>query len=86
MLSSKKAALTKKVNKIESVFNEGFDGCGFSDKFKISARDFVKRLPYPMVEDAMEIACGKIHDPEKAIKYFCGICWTMIREVENGQS
>lgn len=83
-LSSKKAAITKKVNKIERLFMDEFEGCTFTDNFKKSARTFVEKLPYPHVEEAMEIACSKIVDPEDAVKYFCGICWTKIRERENG--
>lgn len=34
------------------------------------------------VVDSMETACLRIDDPQESLKYFCGICWTKIKEEE----
>ena len=82
LLSSQKAVMTRKANKIEKVF-EGYFDCQFTDKFMLSIKMFLSRLPYTIVEDAMEIACSKMGSPEPVVKYFCGICWARIREIED---
>lgn len=41
-----------------------------------------ERLPSSEVEWAMDLSCGRISDPERAISYFCGVCWKKIRERE----
>ena len=84
-LSSKKAAITRKVNKIEDIFFCTFDYT-FAERFKPSVRRFLESLPVTDVEDAMEVACANVDDPEKALKYFCGVCWNKIRRNEDGQS
>ena len=83
MLRSRKASVTRKINKIERIFKESFDDRQFTDSFKTSIRQFLEKLPAPVVEDAMEIASAKVGDPTGATKYFCGICWTRIREIDN---
>jgi hypothetical protein len=45
----------------------------------ISLRKFLKLLPLHEIEEAMLIATSKVPDHAKAIKYFCGICWSKIR-------
>lgn len=75
-----KARITREVNQIEDVFTNIFEGYGFSDKFRISVKTFLSKLPFYEVEDAMEKACSKIPDSNNALKYFCGICWNKIKD------
>jgi hypothetical protein len=45
-----------------------------------SVRSFIEKLPLEEVEWSMRRACDKFsHSGGKAIKYFCGICWTKIK-------
>jgi hypothetical protein len=77
VLSSRKAAITKKVNKIEAIFDD-YHGSTFTDKFKRSVRVFVEKLPITEVEEAINIACENVDEPEDVTRYFCGICWNKI--------
>lgn len=46
-----------------------------------SIKTFINRLPTPKVVEAAEIARAKWPFQEKTrFKYFCGICWTTIKE------
>jgi hypothetical protein len=72
--------LKKEVSKIENLYSSFFEGYGFSDKFKISVKTFLKRLTFTEVEESMEEACSKIDDSNQALKYFCGICWNKIKD------
>jgi len=40
---------------------------------------FMCQLPQEEIEEAMHIACSRIHDADRAIAYFCGVCWQKIR-------
>jgi hypothetical protein len=65
---------------IESIYSKQFDNYVFTDGFKNSVSKFIKELGIEVVEDAMRYACAKIYYHEnKAIKYFCGICWNKIK-------
>lgn len=83
MLRSRSADLTRKISRVESVFQNVYIDKGFTDSFKESVRSFLKKLPAPEVEEAMMVAVSRIDNPDGATKYFCGICWKMIRELEN---
>lgn len=54
-----------------------------------SIRTFLSRLPRVRIEEAMDIAGGRIYattrgGDEKRWRYFCGVCWRMIREHDGG--
>ena len=77
--------IKKELNGIEAVYSHYFEGFEFTDRFKNgSVRTFVKLLGFVKVEQAMHTACGRMFDENKALKYFCGICWNKIREEDNG--
>jgi hypothetical protein len=74
--------IKRDIRKIDSIYSENYPGWGFTDKFKnFSIRKFLEKLPnHEVIESlykAMSI-CGD--DKDYAIKYFCGICWSKIRE------
>jgi len=53
-----------------------------------SVRTFVRRLPMAEIFDAMDIAEERIFaidsdEDNKRFRYFCGVCWHMIRDHEN---
>ena len=49
-----------------------------------SIKLFLKRIPTQMVCEAVEITLAKIpYKSKKQFKYFCGVCWNMIREAEH---
>jgi hypothetical protein len=47
-----------------------------------SIRMFIKRAGYWPVLEAAEAAYGRFGISQRAFKYFCGICWGLIREIE----
>jgi hypothetical protein len=51
----------------------------------ISVTRFLERLDYGSVRDAAEIAFLKMRSRHTRFRYFCGICWTKIRERENAR-
>jgi len=56
----------------------------WGDHPKRSVMLFLKRMPSEKVSEALDIALGRMGDGDqcKAFKYFCAVCWNMIREVE----
>jgi len=74
----------KDIATIDAIYQQAFPGRQLSDQFKnISLNQFLKLLPLHEIEEAMFIATSKIPQGEKAIKYFCGICWSKIRGNRN---
>ena len=72
------------IQAINEVFSDSFPNKEPTDKFnRISTKRFLSLLPLAKVQDAMALACSiKSDDPEKAILYFCGICWNWIKSPE----
>lgn len=72
--------LTKQEGQIEAILSDTYKDKVFTDSFKHgSLRGFIEKLPMHDVKEAMYIACGKFPEPNRAIQYFCGICWNKIR-------
>ena len=71
----------EEVNKIYSIHNKGWE---LSDKFKIQVKMFISKLGVESTCEAMEIACSKIDDEDKVIRYFCGVCWNFIKDNNHG--
>ena|ERR1035437_5902491 len=65
---------------VENVFKEFFADRSFKSPFRESVREFNKKLHPDQVEFAMRRACGKKLDANEAVKYFCGICWNIIKD------
>lgn len=67
------------VAKIEYVFREYFEKYYLKSIFKENIKlKFIDKLPINILEDSMRLACSRINESEKAIKYFCGIAWNKI--------
>lgn len=51
----------------------------------ISIKRFLQRLPLQYVLDAAEATTARFnYTNDRTFRYFCAICWSMIREAENG--
>jgi len=75
----------KEIDAIDKVFQSYFPDWCLNDRFKNgSLRMFIKLIGFNAVESAMNTACGRINSDNKAIKYFCGICWNRIKDKGNG--
>jgi len=73
----------KRIDEVEDAFKEVYQGYSFSPAFRESVRKFISLMTTDDVCGAMRVACGRIINRDDAIKYFCGICWKMIREAKN---
>lgn len=75
----------QEINYVENVYCDAYPEYCFADKFKMSVRRFIDLLGIEETVEAMEIACcRKGMNATTTITYFCGICWTKIREAKNG--
>jgi len=51
----------------------------------LSIKRFLERLPFSEVMDAAEIAAARFsYSKTREFKYFCGVCWSKIREESQG--
>lgn len=59
---------------------------GLTAREFVTVKNYLKKLPYFEIEDAMYIAMDKIYydSPTKRFKYFCGICRNKIGDETNG--
>lgn len=73
--------LNEDVDKINSVYRKYYPDYWLTDSFKVSIKRFLKKLGYQPVQDAMETACAKMRERD-VLKYFCGICWNIIKKEE----
>lgn len=81
ILDKERKQMESDVSSVEDVYSSYYEGWGFSDKFRVSVKKFIKYLGSEEVIDSMETACNVIYYSEnKALKYFCGICWNKIKE------
>lgn len=69
------------INAIDEVYSSYFPEWCLNDRFKQgSLRNFIRLLGFERCEQAMHNACSRMGDDNKAIKYFCGICWNRIND------
>ena len=68
------------IDEVELVFQETYPDMGFTASYRQSIRNFLKELPIVNLLDYMEKACLTTPNSDRATKYFCGICWKVIRD------
>lgn len=74
---------TEAIAAITALFEENFPNEELTPSFCAgSVRRLLQLLPPAQVKQAMASACGKMPTPERAIQYFCGICWNWIKNPE----
>ncbi len=75
----------KDMDSVDEVYSEAFPGWILSESFRLgSLKKFLEKLQVGEVKQAMEIAVARIpNDKDKAIPYFCGICWNKIRSLSD---
>ena len=72
------------IDEVEGAFRVHFAELSFTPQFKQSVRIFVRKMPTHEVVNAMHIACGRTSGPIDATRYFCGICWKIIKGESHG--
>lgn len=79
LLASIRADEESRIDLIAKAFALHFDGYTISDRFRESVRGFLQKMPVDVVEGAMHKACLKVRSRDDALRYFCGICYGIIR-------
>lgn len=69
----------REIDCIEKLYCAYFPDYRFTDHFRLSVKKFLKELGLHEVKEAMEKSLGRL-DGYSTLKYFCGICWSKIRE------
>lgn len=68
---------------INEIFSDTFPDRKPTDRFNRTTKRFLILLPKSKVEDAMALACDRVtDDSNRALSYFCGICWNWIKKPE----
>lgn len=80
ILSKEKKIISEQIEQVNQVYSNSFDGWELSERFKLQVKNFIQRMGIDEVLESMEIACSRISDNTKCIKYFCGICWNKIKD------
>lgn len=76
-------SIQKDIDYIDSIYIDSFSDWALSDSFKqVSVKRFIKDLGVNEVRDSMYLAISKINNKDESIRYFCGICWSKIRQKE----
>lgn len=72
---------TKDIEEISELFTEYFPKSELAEPFKrVSIGKFVESLQKHEIVRAMDLGCQKFPaDPDRALRYFCGVCWHTIR-------
>lgn|SRR3990167_3447797 len=68
------------IKQLGDIYTGHFPEYQFTESFnERSLRPFLRQLPFETIEENLTKACLRIRHDQHAIKYFCGICWKMIR-------
>ena len=70
---------------IAEVMIERFDLDGIRHDHLNAIHQFLSRLGYFEVLEAMEIATRRQWIEQRAFRYFCGVCWNKINRAERGE-
>lgn len=72
------------IEKINKAYNSYYPGFALSERFiQGTIKRFIKSLPLHLLLEAMHLACTRPGmDQDRALSYFCGICWNWIKNPE----
>ena len=81
LLKREKKEMESMIDIVESIYSISVDDkyC-FTDKFRLSVKNFIKELGVDEVSEAMEKTVIKHLRHGDVLRYFCGICWNIIKE------
>lgn len=68
---------------VAEIFMERFNDDSIRREYLSSIRMFLERLNVFEVREAMDIACSRKNYPPHTFKYFCGVCWSKIKNEGN---
>jgi hypothetical protein len=69
------------IEEINDLYSSCYDGYEFTERFKaVSIKRFLSFLPKSEISESLLLAASRFpNNQDKAIKYFCGICWNKIK-------
>lgn len=86
LLRDRHARLEGETWEVAEILSPGCGERGFDRGDLRSIRQFIEKLGVFSVKDAAEIADDRMRYSEsKRFRYFCGVCWNRIRELENAR-
>jgi CRISPR/Cas system Type II protein with McrA/HNH and RuvC-like nuclease domain len=80
ILATKKRRKDREIWDVAKIYMERFGQEDIARRDLISIKTFLNRLDFFEVLEAMEIACNKQSYANRAFRYFCGICWSKIKQ------
>lgn len=81
ILKKERDQMESDIDSIEEVYQKFKPDYYFTPKFRLSVKKFIQKLGTEEVIDSMESAIMGYRRGDILV-YFCGICWTKIRENE----
>ena len=79
--SEMESLIELEIERANDLYNKLYPGWVFTDKFKTtSLRKFILSIGLSEVLDSLLQTSARIENSRDATKYFCGICWSKIRE------
>lgn len=85
LLRSRRKRQDTAINSIQQILLGDTD-LVFTDRFRLSVKHFLERMPLDRVTFAAERAYTKVRAPDPRLKYFCGICWKLIKEAGDART
>ncbi|MDE2469215.1 MAG: HNH endonuclease [Bradyrhizobium sp.] len=86
LLLQQKKSEESAVSEVENALKQYFPNMYFSPASRASVKTFLKSLDRYQLCAFMDSACSKKDNPYDAWKYFCGICWNVIKGKGYGAS
>lgn len=85
VLDSRRIRVESEVGRVCNIYELNVPGFTPTEKARVSIRRFIQILGVHEVMDSMEATFSRFDvKTNNAFKYFCGICWRKIRELDHG--
>lgn len=85
LIGSIEKRVNAEIELVSNIYSSAFPDHQLTDVFKYSSvKSFIKELGIHEVQNAMYKACMKVEDAQQCTKYFCGICWNIIKNKGRG--
>jgi hypothetical protein len=85
VLEARKRRVDDEVWAVVDVYVERFADESVLRTRVASIKRFLELLPFPVVLEAMEMACNRFGGRDATFRYFCGICWKKIKGESSGE-
>lgn len=80
-LAEQEVFIQKQIDEIQEEYGSLYPGWCLKESFeKGTLKRFLRNLTVTEIKTALGIAYGRCRDEDKAIKYWCGICWNWIKD------